>query len=145
MNLQMKNLQMNQPMNHYPDYLIMQHQHMATGMEQRQMESQMHAEAAHRMQQQHHHHHQQQQEQMHMPPPQLMQQPAPQYQPSALSVIASHAAVGSGKRNFHKFSHMGGNNNNNNNNGNSMQKNNIGKRPNNSPTHVKQGTPLQVK
>ncbi|XP_014218465.1 putative mediator of RNA polymerase II transcription subunit 26 isoform X2 [Copidosoma floridanum] len=129
--------QMNPPINHYNDYIMMQHQHMTAGIEQRQIESQMHAESAHRMQQQHQQ--QQQEQQMLVPPPQLMQQPAPQYQPSTLSVIASHAAVGNDKRNYHKFSHVGRN-------GivGGMPKNNLGKRQNNSPTHMKQGPPPQV-
>jgi hypothetical protein len=105
---------------HFSDYFIMQHQHMSSGMEQRQIENQIHAEV-HRMQ------HQQQQEQMHIQSTH-MQQPVPHYPSHGINVVAN-PPMKTVKRVFNppKLQHAVG-----------PHKNNSNKRHNHSPTHPKQ-------
>ncbi|XP_011503587.1 PREDICTED: TPR-containing protein DDB_G0280363 isoform X2 [Ceratosolen solmsi marchali] len=107
---------------HFSDYFIMQHQHMSSGIEQRQMENQIHAEV-HRMQ------HQQQQEQMHLQPSHI-QQPMPHYPTHGLN-IAGNPPIKTIKRAFSvpKLQHVAG-----------SHKNSSCKRQNNSPSHSKQMT-----
>lgn len=110
--------------NQYSEYMIMQHQHMASGLEQRQVENQIQAEVQRAQQQQ-------QEQQMHGPPPPHMQQPAPQYQPSTMGT-GSNIPIGAEKKRYfkpHNVSRITQDR---------TKNNSVGKKQNNSPTHLKQ-------
>ena len=111
--------------NHYSEYMIMQHQHMASGMEQRQVENQIQVEV-HRMQQQ-----QQQHEQKLVPQPPLQQQNyVPPYQGPGMNPVAPDGPLNNANWSFYMGGnpqHIAGN----------TPKNNAGKWQNNSPTHLK--------